>query len=339
MRPLLLLTVLLYAAAQPACPPGCVTVSANCACGDTTAWSGGRATLYAGAVWDENATAIAIPALWPPPYIALPPMYLGAAPGFTLTAWIQLTAPGEIWALGVQGPPDQPDDWASASADFVRVEADDTTATIAWALDPREGGAGSFATTCARTAAATTNGWLFVGASFAPVVGGVRWTLAQGSQVCTGVTTKTLPARWWTVAALGGGTFAGWIAAATAYDDVAFNAVTLAALAGGDTTHCGSRPSPPPPWAAGVRPARVWASTLSSSECRDASTGAPTACTSASLSNAVPAAGGCGTNGVVTAGGEDAFPAITLDLGVSTHVNTLRLYDMIQARVTPYRET
>ena len=273
--------------------------------------------MGAGATWDATANAVALPPLWPPPYVKMPPLYLGGAPGFTLAAWVWVTVPGPVWTLGTGGPADQPDDWDSAHADYLRLDVAADGATLSWAQRFAEGGSGRFAHTCS---GAPPSGWAFVGASLRVNDTAVSWAVRYGSHECSGTTAVQVPARWWTTNTLGGGIFAGWLANAVAYDDAA---LPLAGLAAGD---CGSRPTQAPDWTAGASAVAVWASTLAARGCLDAASGAPKPCTASDATNEWPAGGGCGANAVFTGGGADAYPALTLDLGASTRVDSVRLY-------------
>ena len=319
------LAVLFVSAAAATCPGGCTApASGGCLCPDGSGtWAGGASLLGAGATWDAGAQAVALPPLWPPPYVKVPPLYLGSSPGFTLTAWVWVTVPGPVWALGTAGPSDQPSDWASARADYLRIDVGALGTTLSWAQRFAEGGTGAFAHTCA---GALQAGWMFVAVSLQVSAASVSWAMRSGAIECSGTTAVSVPARWWTTNALGGGIFAGWIANAAAYDDVALSLPAMAALAVGNVSACGRRPAPAPAWVESAQVAATWASTLAPAGCADAATGAATPCSTGVAVNGWPAKGGCGANAVFTGGGLDAYPALTLDLGATKTVERVRLY-------------
>ena len=317
--------LLLPAVIATTCPSGCAApTSGGCLCPDGSGWAGGESVLVANAAWDDAAQAVALPPLWPPPYIKLPPLYLGNSPGFTLTAWVWVTVPGPVWALGTGGPPDQPYDWASSHADYLRIDVGAAGTTLSWAERFAEGGDGAFAHTCA---GAPRAGWMFVAASLRIEAASVTWALRSGDNECSGTTDVNVPARWWTTNALGGGIFAGWIANAVAYDDVALPLSALASLSAGNAS-CGRRPEPAPVWNASAPVTAVWASTLASGGCADV-TGAAAPCDAGVAVNGAPSRGGCGPNAVFVGGGADAYPALTLDLGNSTLVQSVRMYGAV----------
>lgn len=157
------------------------------------------------------------------------------------------------------------------------------------------------------------------------------WRIVQGSSACSGTSGMPIPARMWSRAVVGGGAFAGWLAHLNVQDDLFATSASMASLAGGDGSRCTSTAAPPVRWTQGLAVADVWMSTLAVSGCFDRVTGAPAPCSAASVVNGWPAVnGGCGANGAVSAGGTDAYPAITLDLGFSQYVSSVRLYRMAQ---------
>ena len=283
--------------------------------------AGGYATLSNGA-GHANGAAI-LTETWPPAYVAVPPLHLDSSPGFTLTAWVYFQAAGPVWTLGSSGPAWQPDDWASARAEYLRVDANAQSLVLRWASTAQ-----GEAVTQACSQFAPAKGWVFIGISVAtlPSGGGVRWSAAQGTHPCSGtVVGSAPPARWWMPVTLGGGSFVGAISSATALDDVALGPQALAALGAGSTDSCGPRPSPSTTWTPGAAVQTAWASTLGSG-CMDPLTGLPIACLASSVVNGWPAMGGCGLNGIITAGGADAYPSVTLDLGTSALVSSVRMH-------------
>lgn len=283
-------------------------------------------------LWDEAANAVALPAAWPPTYVAMPPVFVPGE-GFTLAARVWVTSSGPVWAMGTSGDPAQPNDWASSHADYLRVDVSLTGASLSWAARPQGGGAGPFTVTCPRTA--PPGAWVFIAVSVSETAAGATaWTIAQSDQVCSGTTAVPLPVGWWPLVAVGGGTFSGWVADAAAYD-TAMTAAELGALAAGNTSAC-----PPTQaevaWDSGaLGPGLIaWASSLAPSGCVNA-TGGAVPCSANAVINSWPSSGGCDTNAVLTAGGVDAYPSITVDLGARSMVNTVRLYEATMA-ANPY---
>ena len=131
------------------------------------------------AAWDEAANAVALPAAWPPAYVAMPPVFVPDE-GFTLVARVWVTSAGPVWAMGTSGDPAQPNDWASSHADSLRVDVSLTGATLSWAARPQEGGAGPFTVTCPRTAPPAQ--WVFIAVSVTP---GNRSPLDSAANLCT----------------------------------------------------------------------------------------------------------------------------------------------------------
>ena len=71
----------------------------------------------------------------------------------------------------------------------------------------------------------------------------------------------------------------------------------------------------------------AWASTLSQTACINQTTGLVGPCVASSVYNNCPAApSGCCSNGIVTAGGADGYPTLTLDLGTPLLVQSVRVY-------------
>ena len=248
--------------------------------------------------------------------------------GFTVTTWIVVKTPGPVFTLGTQGAPDQPDDWDNTRSEFFRLDVGIDTVSVSWARKPQ----GEFTGRCPNVL--SSQRWSILGFS---VSASGDWKIQQGSTTCSGTSTIPIPARLWPRAVVGGGSFSGWLAHLNVYDDYVAPSAAMTALANGDGTRCTSTTAPPAPWVDGLAVSRVWASTLATSGCTNPATGAPAACDASSVVNRWPADnGGCGANGVVTAGGVDSYPAITLDLGYAQYVSSVRLYRMGPDRYASY---
>ena len=225
-----------------------------------------------------------------------------------------------MFTLGTQGAPDQPDDWDNSRSEFFRLDVGASTVRASWAS--RSGG--EFVATCPNSLASQK--WTFLGVS---VSAAGAWKITQGITSCSGTSNVAIPARLWTQAVVGGGTFSGWLARLNVYDDVVATTTAMVGLAIGDGSQCSSTAAPPPAWANGLSVTNAWMSTLAPSGCTDAATAAPKACSAMDTVNGWPATnGGCGANGVMSAGGSDSYPAITLDLGYAQTVSSVRLYEM-----------
>lgn len=133
-----ILVVAAFATAASACSAPCVDTAAGCSCvTNGTTWAGGAVTLSGGAYWDAASNATVFPITWPPSYASLPPLYLGASPGFTVTTWIVVKNPGPVFTLGTQGAPDQPDDWDNSKSEFFRLDVNADTVSVSWAKKPQ----------------------------------------------------------------------------------------------------------------------------------------------------------------------------------------------------------
>lgn len=255
--------------------------------------------------------AVQLPSMWPPAYVGVPSLYMASSTGFTLATWAFVNSPGPLWTLGTMGDAFQPSDWNSTNSPFFRMDVTQNSAKLSWANE-----LGSVSTASCVAFGAT--GWVFFGASFV----GNKWTIAVGRRTCIGTAGFSAGDRWWSPVALGGGSFTGAIVGSQAFGDTAFTGSMLSNLANGV---CPTRVSDPA-WSAGAEVQNVWASTTATRGCFNATTGAPAACTAASVSNGWPSVGGCGMNAVFTAGGDDQYPAITLDLGTPQLVTSVRYY-------------
>ena len=174
-----------------------------------------------------------LPPVWPPAYVQLPPLYLGAFPGWTFTAWVLVGSSGPLLTLGTKSG-------SSARAPFLKLSVDPSSLTVAWAG------------TTLQCAHAPYSGWMFVALSFAPVLnGGMRFVMAHNQHACSNpVGIDALPAQWWTNVVVGGESFSGAIGSLAIYDDTALTAVQLASMATGTAggPSCGTRPPQWPGW-------------------------------------------------------------------------------------------
>ena len=271
----------------------------------SASWAGGSAKAANGAAWNSTLGALALPPGWPPSTATLPPLFVGGAPGFTVTAWAFVESAGPLWTL-------------EGGASVTRLELQPGGAVAAWA-----GPAGALVASCS---APVAGAWAFVGLSVATADGlNATWTLKlSNGGACTGAGAAPA-ARWWVNSTLGGGGFSGWVASFSVYNDVAMTSTQLSALAAGSSALCGTRPPAPPVWSAGIAAVAASASSLGSG-CLDPSTGQPAACSAAAATDGWPAGGGCGANEVITAGGADAYPTITLDLGFTKQLSAVVAY-------------